>query len=137
MYLKEIQAKGIFKKRIELAKAFEQRLEKDEKPDPVMAELEQLYAGEWILMREPRGEEVIGFEAGGKPKTDPNFVTLFPDCLLDWSAKRDEKEKASREEVMAMLKESSSLWAYVLNEWGTSLPLARRSGRASVSPLAR
>jgi len=187
MYLKEIQAKGLFKTRIELVKAFKtdpaqnagvkkaeseiasytgliaaydkgpdgkalaeareelrvwkarlaDALAQIEKENEDLAELATIYAGEWILMREPRGEEVIGVEADGKPKSETRFITLFPECLIDWSMKRAENEKTSKEEILAVLRDSATLWAYVLNEWGQSLPLARMSGRALVSPLAR
>jgi len=187
MYLKDIQAKGIFKTRIELAKAFRQDPEdnaglkkarseiasytalvsayeggKDAKAladardglrvwqglladaladlreeNEQLAAYAEAYGNEWIEMREPRGEEVISFQTDGKPKSEATFVSLFPDCLIDWSMKRAENEKASKEEVLALLRESSTLWAYVLSEWGQRLPLARRSGRASIAPLAR
>jgi len=188
MFLKDIQAKGIFQTRIELERAFQLDAEASEvvkkarsevasytqlaasykggpdvkalaeaeagrqawqgildgaladlrETNAQLKEIADVYAGEWILLREPRGEELIGFGPDGKPKADANTLAgLFPECLVDWSLKRSETEKASKEELLAVLKQSGSLYAYVLTEWGERIPLARRSGRASIAPLGR
>lgn len=190
MFLKEIQAKGIFKTRIELAGAFkvdpekndgvrkarseiasftslvaayqggadkkaleeareglriwngilDQSLAELQKENDELKEYSEIFRDEWILMREPRGEEIVGnktVSGDGQTTDGATFVQLFPECLVDWSLKRDEKEKASKEEVLQLILGSSSLYAHVLEIWGKSLPLARRSGRASIAPLAR
>jgi len=103
-----------------------------------LAEYAETFAGLYLLMREPTGEEILGTEiTDGKAASGKTYVALFPDCLIDWNIPGDGSEKASKEDVLSVVKESASLYAYVLGEWGASLPLARRSGRASIAPLAR
>jgi hypothetical protein len=128
-YLNEIKAKGIFKIRITLAKAFVAK--DDYEGDP---ELQAAYDGLVITLREPRGEEVLSIDAG-TGTNDATWLKLFPECLIDWNVLRAENEKASKEEVLDLLRTSSTLYTYVLNEWGASLPLARKSGRVSNAPL--
>ncbi len=180
MFLKEMQIKGIFRTRINLAEAFNADPEKSvgvknarreielaklniqtlpddvdaEKRDQAQEKLKtweavladtletlasendrlkdyaEIYAGEWILMREPRQEELLKFGTGEKDKAVAQYADLFPACMVDWSIKSDESNKASAEEVLALIKESSTLYSHCLLAWGTSLPLARRSARA-------
>lgn len=102
-----------------------------------LVEYAAIYEGAWILLREPREEELLRFETGEKNQTAMKYTDLFPDCIIDWNIMRDENEKASKDEVMALLKQSSTLYFYCINAWGLSLPLARKSGRASIAPLAQ
>jgi hypothetical protein len=138
VFIGEKKSKGIFKVRIELAKAFAPVLDVDgSTADPGEPELEKVFHEDWIIMREPRSEEVFKAQTGDATKVGASYMELFPSCLLDWSFMRAENEKASREEVLEIIGQSSTLYTYVLERWGVALPLARKSGRASIAPLAR
>jgi hypothetical protein len=124
-YINDLKAKGFFKTRIKLAEVF------DAEQDPA---LRALYEGAWIDMREPNEAEMMAMQGPGKGDMAA-IGKLLPDCMVDWSLQASAGEKASREEVVEVLKASGTLWSYTLEEWGKSLPLARRSAaRSAKSP---
>lgn len=126
MFIGELKTKGIFKIKIELAGAFKGIPAGKDQPEVASEpDLEAAWAGEWVLIREPTGDEVFQRAANGDGTA--NWSELLPICLVSWSLKRAENEPASKEEVLEALRASSTLWAYLLAEWGKALPLAKRN----------
>jgi hypothetical protein len=144
MTIDQARARGIFRIKIALATAFEKELPAEEparteaqQDNDRLKEYAEAYRNEWIVLREPKGTEIVGITDSGKDKSQTKLAEIFDDCLIDWSFTASEGVKAERKAVIELIKESSSLYLYVLQEWGTKLPLARKSGRASVAPLAQ
>jgi hypothetical protein len=85
---------------------------------------------DYVTLREPTVEEMTEFSA-----VDDNgqrmeaLRKLFPACIVDHTFTGEDGNKASSEEVHGFLKESSSLYTNIIDEWFNSLPFrAKQKG---------
>ncbi len=105
------------------------RLEQIEHSNVELADMADVFKGLWISFREPRQEELLSYDGSGK--TEPRTISaeLMEECAIDWNLPGDKGEKATKGELLEILKQSCTLYAHVLSEWGRHLPLALKSGR--------
>jgi hypothetical protein len=114
----DIKNLGVFTKRIDLADAFE----KDD-------EIRKDYEGVYVVLREPTTEET--FKSQGN---SDYAMRLIPDLIIDHNID-DGEVRATNKAVGEIIKKSATLYTYIAQVWGESLPLARRSeSRSSELP---
>lgn len=114
----DIKNLGVFTKRIDLADAFQ---EDDE--------IRKDYDGVYVILREPTTEET--FKSQGN---SDYAMRLIPDLVIDHNID-DGEVKATNKAVGEIIKKSATLYTYIAQVWGESLPLARRSeSRSSELP---
>lgn len=107
---------------MEISKARERYLFKTRIELPVENEGDDI---DYVVLREPTIEEMQLFTDDGKKNIDM-LKTLFPKCLVEHSFINDDSTPAKKEEVYAMLRESSSLYAEIINVWFDSIPFQSR-----------
>jgi len=114
MKLSEAKEKGFFRVRINIGKFFEGC-----KEDEV-----------FVTLREPTYAEskAVG---GEDAEADDAFMNLLPALLIDHNFTQDQGGAATAQEVVAVLKESTSALVYVVNKWKDSLPLAKLTAGSS------
>jgi hypothetical protein len=92
--------------------------------------------GDYIVLREPTVEEMTKFSA-----VDDNgqrmeaLRKLFPACIVEHTFTGEDGKNASSEEVHGFLKESSTLYTNIIDEWFNSLPF-RTKRKGSVGAAA-
>jgi hypothetical protein len=81
---------------------------------------------DFIVLREPTLEEMQKFAGDDSKKNIEMLEKLFPKCLVDHSFVNDDNTKTVNQEVYNLLKESSSLYAEIINAWFKSIPFHSR-----------
>lgn len=114
MTLKELKERGIFKMRVNLEEAFD-------KESPYR----EVWTGLWLEFRELTSQEALQIK-GNELEIRERSMELFGECLIDHNLVK-EAGKASRDEVLDLLRQSSTVYFYALETWTKSLPLAKRS----------
>jgi hypothetical protein len=111
MEIKEARMTGLFSCRIEFGEFF----------GAAKSDL-------WVVMREATAQELASFASTfsnkDSLKASEEFTSLLPKLIID-SAFTDNGEKASMQEVAALIQSKGTLFSYVLKEWQESLPLAK------------
>jgi len=115
--LNDLLSDGIWKYRVDLGGAFP-----EEYP-----EMQERYAGHWIELREPNGEEAMALTQGKQDE----ILKLVGKCLVDHSFEMTEGKKASNGDVYKLIKTSSALSAYVIEQWVAALPLVKRNAQSA------
>ncbi|MCK9569947.1 hypothetical protein M0R72_13470 [Candidatus Pacearchaeota archaeon] len=130
MIIEEARAKGIFRTKIMLAKAWESD---PDKVDPADGPLIAMYKDEWIIMREPTKAESMRMN-----DKDPTGVDdVAQACIEDHTFTHQSSEgKVSSKEVWDLIKTSLTLYRYVVETWVKSTPLVRRSNGESAKLLS-
>ena len=105
----DIKNIGVFTIKVNLEEAFMA-------DDPVRKD----YKGVWVELREPTAGEAMDFQKEGDP------MDVIPKFIISSSITNGD-EKATPEEVAEALKVSSTVYTHMVNEWGKSLPLARKN----------
>lgn len=96
-------------------------------------ELRERWSGVEITMRELDEQEARAVYAGGTQE----FGKLLKDIIVDHNIEKKDGEKASNDQVSKLLRKSSTVYTYLLQEWQDALPLAlRSSGKSDKSETA-
>ena len=119
--INDLKTKGYYKVRINLEDAFD-------RDDPGQEECADQWAGAYVDLRELNAGESAVLQEKHDVET---FGTIFKKVLVGHNIYRDENKMASNEEVVEMLQWSGTVYTYVMSEWTSSLPLAKRSAKGS------
>ncbi len=118
MKITEARSKGLFSTKIDLTPVFE-----DEEQNTL--------EGEYVVFRELTADEQTSLE-----KVDPSeYATAFkkslPDLIVGSSFTDDEGQEAKPKDVADLILSSTSVFSYVIEKWGESLPFVKRSKKKS------
>lgn len=130
MTIEEARKRGVFTTRILLAKAWDVVPELSAKE----AELKELFAEEWVEMREPSGAQSVRMQKSGdafEPK-----IEIAAECTIGSSFAHDGGGAVTGKEVWELIAGSLTLLRYVLDEWQESIPLVRRNAFLSAKSLS-
>lgn len=123
--INNLKAHGWFKVHIDLANAFNEK-------DPTEAEMAEAWGEAWVELREIDGQEAASLNSSmDSGEQNRWFVDQLPKMIVEHNIEKGEGKKASKEEVAEAIVRSSTVFAYTLSEWLSSLPLARRSAASS------
>lgn len=123
--INNLKSHGWFKTHIDLANAFDEK-------DPTEAEMAEAWGEAWVELREIDGQEAAALNSSMDSGAQNQwFVDKLPQLIVEHNIEKGEGKKASKEEVSEVIVRSSTMFAYVLQEWLSSLPLARRSATSS------
>jgi len=132
MYADELLKKkgGLFKLKIVLADAFDPEVPEEK---AMIDELKNPETNDpyYIILREFTATETMEYMGvEGKARVGMLQAKL-PEMIIEHNISKSDGNMADNNVVYKVLDSSGSLLLYVLEKWGTSLPLARRMQKAS------
>jgi len=111
--LNDLEANGVFKTVLYPENAF-----------PEGSEWRKAWAGTEITFRELDEQEARAiYETGGAKE----FGKMLSKLIVEHNVEKESGELASNEQVAKLLRNSASVYTYVLQEWQAALPLATKN----------
>jgi hypothetical protein len=85
---------------------------------------------DFVVLREPTIEEMQLF-SNDDNKNVETLKQLFPKCVVDHSFTNDDGTKTACKEVCELVRDSSSLYAEIVDTWFKSIPFQSRLKKAA------
>ena len=132
MYADELLKKkgGLFNLKIVLADAFDPEVPEEK---AMIDELKNPETNDpfYIVLRELTSTETMEYMDAEDKDRVAMLQAKLPDMIVEHNIPKSDGNMADNNTVYKVLDSSGSLLLYVLEKWGTRLPLARRMQKAS------
>jgi hypothetical protein len=129
MYADEILKKkgGLFSVKVELNGAFD----KGEEAEAHSMMTQDNGDSHYIVLREFNSAEMLEFQGLDSGSATRELEKKLPDFMVEHSFRNQDNSITSNGDVLKIIRLSSSLLVWILEEWQGKLPLTRRTLRAS------